>query len=388
MIFANDKISNRQMISILILDIFGTSIIVLPQKASILVNQNAWILVLITTLLALFSTYLITTLCHRDMGLNFYEQTIKNLTKPLAILVMLIFVLKNILVISYELSVFTSMTSQVLLPSRNLMMIFATMIIVSAYCALQGIEARARLSEILVILLISSLLLSLVIASVDADFTNVLPIQIHSDVPYLKYSLSLIFVFMGIDYLYLMYPYVSDKNKYKQSAMIAVGFLGVLMIAVTIIATANFNYVTLKEQKWPLLDMMNEVNFLGSSYFERQDALIMSFWIMGVFSSVTAGLYYSCTLIMNLLPKAKTNYVIGSLSIITFVTTDIFMGIEVNDKILLNAIIILMIFFLFIFPLISLGISRIRDIGQEDTEVESEDISKIRSKVGEKNEQS
>ncbi len=356
MIFSNDKISIRQMISILIMDIFGTSIIVLPQKAAILANQNAWLLVLLTTVLALVSTYLITTLCQQETTLNFYQHTKKNLSTPIAYIIMLVFVLKNILIISYELSVFTSMTSQILLPTRSLVVIFGSMILISAYCAMQGIESRARLSEILVVLLLASLIFSLIITSIEADFTNILPVQIHMDTPYLKYSLSLIFVFMGLDYLYLMYPYVTEKNRYRKGGLVAISILGFLMVVITIIATANYNYLTLQEQRWPVIDMISEVNLVGS-YFERQDALIMSFWIMGVFSSVTAGLYYSSVILMDLIPKAKTNYVIAFCAIACFLITDLLMGIEVKDILVLKVIIGLMIFFMFIFPVLSLSIA-------------------------------
>ncbi len=370
MIFSNDKISIRQMISIVVLDIFGTSIIVLPQKAAIMNSQNGWIIVLLTSILALIATILITTLCQKEINLNFYEHTKKNLTKPVAVLIMLVFVIKNVLIVSYELSAFTSMTSQILLPTRSFVMIFGSMIVVGAYCAMQGIETRARLSEILVFLLLISLFISLVLTSIDADFKNILPIQIHSDVPYFKYAISLMFSFMGLEYLYLIYPYISDKSKYRSGAIKSVAILGVLMTAITIIATANYNYVTLIEQRWPVLDMISQVNIIGS-YFERQDALIMSFWIMGVFSSVTAGIYYSSVIIMDLIPKAKTKYVISGLAIAIFVVTDIYMGVEVNDILVLNIINSLLIFFLFVFPILSLSIAKIKEMSKEKRKFEA-----------------
>ncbi len=361
MIFSNDKISIRQMISIIVLDIFGTSIIVLPQKAAILNSQNGWIIVLLTSVLALIGTILITTLCQKEINLNFYEHTKKNLTKPIAIIIMIVFVVKNVLIVSYELSAFTSMTSQILLPTRSIVMIYGSMIVVGAYCAMQGIETRARLSEILVILLIASLGFSLLVTSIDADFKNLLPIQIHSDVPYIKYSFSLMFSFMGIEYLYLLYPYVSDKSKYKSGAIKSVAILGFLMVIITIISTANFNYVTLIEQRWPVLDMISQVNIIGA-YFERQDALIMSFWIMGVFSSVTAGIYYASVIIMDLIPKAKTKYVITGVAVAVFFVTDIYMGVEVDDVIVLSTINGLLIFFLFVFPITSLIVAKLKEM--------------------------
>ncbi len=365
MIFNNDKISIRQMIAILILDIFGTTLIVLPQKSAILANQNAWLIVALTSIMALFGTVLITTLCQRGNSLNFYEQAKKNWTRPIALIILLIFVLKNILVISYELSIFTSMTSQILLPTRDSVSIYLAVLLVSAYCATQGIEARARLSQILLVLLFVSLIFSLAIVCIDVNFKNVLPIQIHSDEQYLKNALTLIFAFMGLDYLYLLYPYVSEKEKYRKGAVIAVTILGVLMTLITLIAVANYNYITLQEQRWPVLDMISEVNLLGG-YFERQDALIMSFWIMGVFSTVTAGLYYSTVLLMDVIPKAKTNWVVTALTAITFILTDIYMGVEVNDKLIVGIIVWLMIFFLFIFPILSLIIMMFK---KEDKEL-------------------
>ncbi len=360
MIFSNDKISIRQMISILILDIFGTSIIILPQKSAILAEQNGWMLVVMTGILALISAILITTLCQKGENLNFYEQTKENLSPIVGMIIISLFIVKNILIISYELSVFTSMTSQILLPRRNLTTIYLSMIVVSSYCAMQGIEVRARLSEILVVLLLVSLAFSLVIVSIDADFKNVLPMHVDVDFTFFKNSMGLIFGFMGLDYLYLIYPYVTEKNKYRKGGIVAVSILGLLMVIITVIAIANYNYVTLAEQRWPVIDMISEVNFLGA-YFERQDALIMSFWIMGVFSSVTAGIYYSTVLIMDLVPKLKTNWVVGFLGVITFFITEFFMGINLNDGIVIDVIVWLMLFFLFVFPVISLIIVAIRN---------------------------
>lgn len=78
---------------------------------------------------------------------------------------------------------------------------------------------------------------------------------------------------------------------------------------------------------------------------------------MGVFSSVTAGLYYSSVILMDLIPKAKTNYVIAFCAIACFLITDLLMGIEVKDILVLKVIIGLMIFFMFIFPVLSLSIA-------------------------------
>lgn len=92
---------------------------------------------------------------------------------------------------------------------------------------------------------------------------------------------------------------------------------------------------------------------------------------MGVFSSVTAGIYYSSVIIMDLIPKAKTKYVISGLAIAIFVVTDIYMGVEVNDILVLNIINSLLIFFLFVFPILSLSIAKIKEMSKEKRKFEA-----------------
>ncbi|MDR0958333.1 MAG: GerAB/ArcD/ProY family transporter, partial [Clostridiales bacterium] len=57
-------------------------------------------------------------------------------------------------------------------------------------------------------------------------------------------------------------------------------------------------------QEFPLIEMMNSVNIPGA-FWERQDALMMSFWIVSVFSLVSAAVFFSAVLLKDIAGAGK-----------------------------------------------------------------------------------
>ena len=115
MFSTNNKISVRQLQTLLILDIFGMGITSLPGKMTETAGQDGWLALIIGTLPACFSAFLITRLCSVFPEEGFVRYSRKLLSYPIGTLLSLGLVLKIIAALSMQLRIFSEIIKQLML---------------------------------------------------------------------------------------------------------------------------------------------------------------------------------------------------------------------------------------------------------------------------------
>lgn len=300
----NDKISIRQLQTLLILDVFGTGVIILPRIAAQYAAQDGWIVIIFVTLLACLQVFLITTLAKMFPNDSFLTYCSKIVSRPLAFLISAGFIVKIIITIALELRFFGEIIKQTLLYHTPLYVVFIAMVMVCGYVAAKGIEARARTGELLLPVLLIPIVFVFVLASFNVSFSNLQPVfsatpgEIAEAVYYCGYSYS------GIEFLLLVFPYLNNPKRARKASLHAVLFIGLLMILITVVTIAQFGPVDVIRQQWPVLSMMSLIDFPGA-FIERQDALIMSFWIISVFAIVNAGMFFAAAQLKDIVQKGR-----------------------------------------------------------------------------------
>jgi len=298
--FFNDKISIRQLQVLLILDIFGTGVIVMPRIAANIAGENGWIVAIAALLATLLFAYVAASVLRNAPGVTFVDYTRRLLGNPLGLTVSLGLVAKIVFSISMEMRFFIEIMRETMLFQTPYNVIFVCMIVVSAYAAGKGIEVRARLCEILIILVFVPFIFVLFMASLDADYSNLLPVMRQSRVSDIVAGGLLIgSTYKGIEFLMLVYPYVEKPHKVRRAAVKAVAFAGVLITLATVVTIAKFGVEGLTQQSWPFLEIMDTINFPGS-FVERQDALMMSIWIISVFAILSSGLFFTAVILKDI----------------------------------------------------------------------------------------
>ncbi len=358
----NDKISIRQMQVLLILDIFGTGVIILPRVVAEYAKQDGWILIILSIALGLIYAFVITSLCGIYPNKTFVELCETIVGKFLAHIIAVIFSIKLILSVAFEIRYFGEIISQTMLAETPFHIICLTMLFVSAYAAMKGYETRARIAELLIFLILVPIVIVFFIASLDVNYTNLLPIAKTANTDYLKGAYITSFAFSGIDIAMIATPYIVKPEKMKKAVSQVVVILGLLFLLITLITIARFGPFEITKQMWPVLEMMDTINIPGS-FIERQEALVMSFWIISVFAMVNAGLFFSSLILKDTLKKGKHSYYIllclPIIFVISYSPKDIF---QVGRYLsYLNST--LGIGFLLIIPLVLLIIAKIRKLG-------------------------
>ena len=302
----NNFITIRQLKLLLILDIFGVGITILPQKSVNFGGQNGWAIILVSLLLSLIFLTLINKVASIYPNDNFLGYTSKILGKPLGYLISIGFIIKIIISISMELRVFSEILKEIMLFNTPFWVIALSMLILCSYMASKGYEARGRIAEILIFIVFIPLAFVFLVAIFDIDFSNVKPFFQDMDIKNsLKGSGYILFYFTGIEYIFLVYPYIQEKNKIQKATIKSTITVGIIMTLITFITIARFGKYDISHQMWPVLEIMDTINLPGS-FVERQDALIMTFWIISIFMIVNAGIFFS-SLILKDVTKCKTH---------------------------------------------------------------------------------
>jgi len=315
MLSLNDKISIRQLQILLILDVLGTGVTALPRVTASIAGRSGWLCVLGATGLAAAAAWLMMTLALRFPGKTFPEYSAMLLSRPLGMIAAAVLIAKITAGCAFELRVFGEIVRRTMLPQTPFAIVCGVLLLVAAYAAGKGYETRARIAEILIFIVILPLVFIFGLAAREIDFSNLLPLFDADAQGILRGTAEAGFAFTGIEFALLAVPYLAKPVGARKGVVGAVVVTGLLMAVITVFTLARFGAANVLNRLWPVLDMMDTVELPGS-FIERQEALMMSLWIVSLFAVVNAGLFFSSVLLRDTVKKGKHYmYVLGLLPV-------------------------------------------------------------------------
>ena len=336
----NDKISTRQLQILTIIEIFGTGVIMLPRKAAEFAGQDAWLAIAAGTAMAVCAVYLMTGAGRLYPHDSFVSAASRLLNKPMGKFIGVLFICKLLFNCAFELRVFGGIVRQTLLPHTPFTVISFSMIAVSAYAASKGYEARARIAQILFPLVFVPITFVFLLALLDVDLTNLLPVFTVRPDKLAIGSVRAVTAFSGLELLLLVTPYAVRPLSVRKGMIQVVLVIGAFMIFITSVTIAKFGPREVTGQLWPILEMMDLIDLPGS-FVERQDALIMSFWIISNFAIINSCIFFSAVLLKDVIGRGKHWYYtlacIPAVFAVSCVSLDIGQADQVMDVIFYTA---------------------------------------------------
>ncbi|MCD8090289.1 MAG: spore germination protein [Clostridiales bacterium] len=270
----NGKISLRQLQILLILDILGVSVIVLPKYNAPL-GSFGFLPVLGGGVFAVVSVFLLCSLSEFLNRFGFFKGISKLVGRPLAGLVSAGLTVKLAFSLGADLRIFSEAAKVWLLPNTPLVIISAVTLLPCIYGAFKGYEARARLGEIVIFIVLVPLFIVSLNCLLKIDYSS-LEWNIYPEKNiYTKGSLYNCLMFSGLEFLLLSFPYLKNPAEARPAASRAVLF------AVIIIALVNFVSISLLGA-----DLTAELDFPGveimdiSSVSKGKGAVMMSFFYL------------------------------------------------------------------------------------------------------------
>lgn len=358
----NNKISLRQLQALLILEVFGFGVVDLPRRLTGFAGHDGWASVLFAVIFIIILTAIMTHTVKLFPETSFYELSREILSRPIGVVVSLLFALRLILLAAFNLRIFAEIINQIMLPTTPFAVIFASMLMIAAYGAAKGMETRARMAEVLILIALLPLGFVFVMSGRDIDFSNLMPLMVTPFENILTGSLSAFFAFSGIEVLLLVGPFLARPKHLTKSSIQAVATIGIFMIIITVATIARFGHANVVHQMWPVLKMMDTVGLVGS-VIDRQGVFIMTFWIISAYATINAALFFSSLLLKDVVKKGRHSwYILGFIPIIAIIAylpanlTAVFRYFDlINSTLGVTTMVIV--------PLLLLLVSKIRRLG-------------------------
>lgn len=298
---SKNKITNKQLVFMIIQAQIGVGILSLPHNVALVAKQDGWISTLIAGVITQAIILVIWALCRRFPSLSLYQILPNILGGVVGKLFTLSYVLYFTVTGSLVLARYSDILDKWILPRTPNWITMLLILAICIYIVNEGLTSIARfhvlVSPILIILIV---LISY--SMKDANFLYIFPIGGNNIQTIFKGSKEVAFSMLGFELFLFIHPFVQSSGKDKLKAIttanIFVTFYYTFMVFAGLIYFETTTDIALTPE--PLLYMIKAYSF---QVLERTDLFFLSIWLIIVATSIANWLLLSAMGLASLVRK-------------------------------------------------------------------------------------
>ncbi|MGO4108500.1 GerAB/ArcD/ProY family transporter [Paenibacillus sp. YAF4_2] len=280
--YMNSKISVRQFMILIMVGTIGDSILIMPTITAGSSKQDAWLSMLLAFIGGLAAGGLFGAIANQLQRISLYEAIRQRLGVWFGGFIFLLFLFPSfmcILTLFSEMSQF--MTTQLMpeTPVIAIIILFAAVIII-AYR--YGIEAYARMGELLFPVFMGLFLLLVVFLLPQIKWTNLHPIMATGMLPIINGSLPAFasgFVEMAV--LLMLVPYVAGSSRLTRPILTGFAVGGMVLFLVVLLSILVLGPNLMQSKYYPTFVLAQKITI--GHFLERIEAIMAFLWIITVF---------------------------------------------------------------------------------------------------------
>lgn len=275
-----NRISNWQAILLVLLTILSTTILFVPSASAMVVNQDAWLTVIMATMLAaLLIFYPLADLGIRYPGKTIVQYSEDILGKIPGKAVGLLLFFNFFLFHCYTLREFGEL-AVLFLPQTPILVNIIMLSSLSAYGVYLGLKVISRGAEIFFFLGLFSFLFLVLLNVGNVDLSNLKPVMESGYKPLLRATLYPL-EWLAIGSVFgIVTSFVANGNELKKIGLTTIGTAGLLLTVLSIIITTVISPALLKVSAFPLLTL---ARFSNIPVLQRIEVFIIIFWVTWIF---------------------------------------------------------------------------------------------------------
>lgn len=377
MFSSNNKISLRQVYRMFVFDLVGICTLELPAKIANLSDSDGLIAILIGGLMAsAFLWYLGRIVAGMGTDLiSFMEQSVP---VWLAKIILMFLSFHMMLEAGFGAYIFSDVMKRGLIPEESYTMILILILLAAAYAVCGGIESRARLYEVLFVVIAVGLALMFLIAASDFDFSYVGPFLTGSPGSMVKGGLMEVFCFIPLFAVVFFPAYIqkSVEKKLIRTVMAALWSAVLVLFLMYLLLLGSFGSGALKSMRYPAVTLMTNIH-MDSSFLKRFDAFMLGIWFFTLFALINLYLFYGTKLLTALfvpgasqencvnVPDGQTKkswFALAAIALLAFVVAEL-LYYRHGEELFLNYVCYVGMPFLILFPGIALIVGKARRKG-------------------------
>lgn len=322
----NEKISLRQLKRLLVFDLFSISGLIIPHIAAIASGKDGIISIVLATLYAIIYSYFILSFAKLSGG-KFLDYSNANLGKALTFIIGFLYILKLLISCMFAMRLFGEIINETLLEDTDPRIIILVILIVSAYSASKGFEVRARITEVLYFIVIVPIFIFLILGLSKVQLTNLMPLFTNSPGEIISGGYSVFLTYSVLELLLFTSPLIHFKNsdikrgkKVYHYVIKALAITGVLNVLIFIVTMGILGNTQTGQKLWSMVTIIQIIKLPGG-FVQRQDAFILAFWMLSIFTIVSAFFYYTTLIGKHIFKVPNRNYLLVPFLLVIFGTS-------------------------------------------------------------------
>jgi len=281
--------------------IVGVGILSLPNGVVKVAHQDGWISTLLGGVYPLYVVMIARYISKKFPNDSILILSKKYFGKFIGSIFNLVFASYFIYTASMIASLYTNLMRNYILGFLTPFKIIAVLFICIMYAASRDLKVIGRISEISFYLTIA-LLLSPIVALRVSSISNICPVFGAGFSSIAKGSMESIFSYSGAEIIFIIYPFLKEKNKMLSSSLISIAMVIVLYVWSVYITTYYLGPDIVIKSYWSLLLVMGSVSITIVNNFKY---IFMFLWTLIAFKSMSIYSYAGVHIIKNFTKKME-----------------------------------------------------------------------------------
>jgi spore germination protein len=314
-----DQITTSQAAVIISCHILAAGILTLPRTAAEQVKTpDVWITVLLGGLVSMLAGVIMVKLSQKFPQKTFYQYNQEIVGKWLGCVLTLIIVVYFITLSAFEVKAMAEVTGYFLLEGTPSWAVIMPFMWIGLYLILGGINAIARLFEIIFPITVIIFMLVAFMSFKLFEIDNLRPVLGLGFTPVLKGVKTTTLAFIGSEMILFLLAFMNQPKKAVKAVLFGVSVPLVFYMITVVMVIGALSVDGAMTRTWPSIDLIRSFEISGL-IFERFESLLLVIWIMQIFATFTIT-YYAAALGLSQLFKRNMNpFIYGLLPIIYIV---------------------------------------------------------------------
>jgi len=293
----NDKVSAREATFFIIASLIEVGTLNFSRIATREVGSDAWLALIFSNLFVLPAIFIMVKLGQRFYRHGFGEYSRIIAGTAIGWILSAALVVYWLFVSARVLRAVSNVIMLTLLDKTPMEVIGFSFLLVAAYLCWYGIEPLCRISVLICIVVMPTIIIMCLSVINEFKIDNLLPFLTEGPLPVLKFGFKEIGELTEMTFFLFLIPFIDKSGKAMKVALCAllIAFLFIFFVLVLTIGVMGVDIV--KFQLLPPITLLESAEFIGI-FIERLGVVFTGLWIIMIFPTI-CGLMFAAALVLS-----------------------------------------------------------------------------------------
>lgn len=317
---SDDKITTTQASIFLTNSVLGAGILTLPRGVvEIVKTPDVWLSVLLGGLVVLGVIFVMVKLSQQFPSLTIYQYARLIVGKIPGGALCSLLILYYLVIAGFEARVLVEIMVFFLLEGTPSWAIVIPFIWVSTYLVFGGINAIARVFQIIIPISVIVLVIAYGFSFHLFEINNLRPLLSEGLVPVVKGLKSTILIYSGCEVIMTLVGHMEYPKEAMKAMTVGIGIPLLIYLSTVIVVVGGMSVDAVMRSTWPTIDLMRTFEITGL-FFERFEFPFLVIWIMQMFCNFSS-FYFNASLGISQIFKVSRTWAILGLIPVIFIFT-------------------------------------------------------------------